>query len=304
MLPNEEPSMQITRRALRSQAALGSLVAVLGLAVASGGARAEEPRRFRLPDGVALAYVDRGSGEPALVFIHCGTCQMGMWTETLQAFAPTHRVVAMDLAGHGKSTANRREWSMPGLGADVAALVEALKLRRVVIVGNSLGGPTALEAAKRLGPERVLGIVAVDTLQNVEAVWPEESFQTILASYRRDFAATCGPYMLQLLPDTATQMVRDRVARETCKNDPKAFVELLATLRGYDEAAALRAARVPLRAINSTLFPTAVEVNRKHARSFEVSLMEGVGHYPQVERPAEFQEKLRRFVDELAAARR
>lgn len=296
--------MHETLRVFRALPTLRVLAAVAGLSAVSGGTSlAEEPHKLRLADGVELAYVDRGSGDPALVFIHCGNCQMGMWTETLEAFAPTHRVVAMDLAGHGKSTANRSEWSLPALGADVAALVEALKLPRVVLVGNSLGGPTALEAAKRLGPKRVLGIVAVDTLQDVEFEWPEENFQKTLASYRRDFAATCDAAMLALLPKTATQAIRDRVARETCDDDPKAFVQLFATLRTYDQAAAMRDAGVPVRAINSTVFPTAVEVNRKHAVSFEVALMEGVGHYPQVERPAEFQQKLRAVVDELAAPR-
>jgi hypothetical protein len=59
---------------------------------------------------------------------------------------------------------------------------------------------------------------------------------------------------------------------------------------------------VPVRAINSPRFPTEVEINRKHARSFDVVLMEGVGHYPQVERPAEFQRHLREAVEALTAA--
>jgi pimeloyl-ACP methyl ester carboxylesterase len=61
----------------------------------------------------------------------------------------------------------------------------------------------------------------------------------------------------------------------------------------------MRAAGVPVRAINSSVFPTAVEINRKHAPSFEVTVMDGVGHYPQVERPAEFQARLRSVIQTL-----
>lgn len=285
---------------LAARSALSALALFAHRPVATA---ADEVARLRLADGVEMAYVDRGAGDPTLVFIHCGNCQMGIWKETLDAFAPTNRVVAMDLPGHGRSGANRQTWSMEGLGGDVAALVEHLQLRRSVLVGNSLGGPTALEAAKRLGPSRVLGVVAVDTLHNVEFVWPEENFNNMLASYRKDFSATCDAAMLQLVPQSAPQETKDRIARETCDNDRKAFLRLFETLRSYDQASAMRAVGVPVRAINATLFPTAVEINRKYVPSFEVVLMQGVGHYPQVERPAEFQQHLRRLVSELAAGK-
>lgn len=282
------------------------LVALLPALVATftvhGPAAADEVRRLRLSDGVEMAYLDRGAGDPALVLVHCGNCRMEIWTETIDAFASTNRVVAMDLAGHGRSGARREGLSLESLGADVTALVEHLGLKRVVLVGNSLGGPVALEAARRLGKNRVAGVVAVDTLQNVEAVWPEEHWRRQLEAYKSDFPKACADLMLKLLPPGAPGPVTARIDKETCDNDPQAAIALLETLRTYDQAHALEAAGVPVRAINSTVFPTAVEVNRRHARSFEVILMEGVGHYPQVEKPAEFQENLRRAVKELAGS--
>ncbi len=263
--------------------------------------RADDVKHFNLSSGVDMAYVDRGGGAPALVFIHCGNCQMGIWTETLDAFAPTHRVVAMDLAGHGKSSAKRSSWSLEAMGADVAELMRFLKLGKVILIGNSLGGPTALEAARILGPGQVLGVVAVDTLQNVEMVWPEEGFNQMLAAYQADFAKACDAAMLQIVAPTAAQQVKDRIRAETCDNDPTAFLALFPTLRTYDQAKALAAVGVPVRAINGSLFPTAVEINRKHAPGFSAVILDGVGHYPQVERPAEFQSALRKIVGELGA---
>jgi pimeloyl-ACP methyl ester carboxylesterase len=276
-----------------------------GLAVTGRVVAAESApeKTLALADGVSMAYVDSGRGEPALVFVHCGNCRKEIWRETLDAFAPKHRVVAMDLPGHGRSGATRKEWSVPGLGADVAALADHLGLKDMILVGNSLGGPVSLEAAKRLGPKRVRGVVAVDTLQDVEQVWPEDAFKKLAEAYRQDFRGTCQKHMSSLLPQSSPAAVKERVALETCHNDPDAFRGLLATLRTYDAAAALRAAGVPVRAINAKLFPTNLEVNRKHAPSFEAVLMDDVGHYPQVERPAEFQAHLRRIVQELAARR-
>jgi pimeloyl-ACP methyl ester carboxylesterase len=260
-------------------------------------------RTFKLPDGVEMAYVMGGRGAPALVFVHCGNCRKEIWRETLEAFAGRHKVVAMDLAGHGRSGAGRERWSLGALGADVAALVEHLKLPKVVLVGNSLGGPVSLEAARRLGPGRVLAVVAVDTLQNVEMVWPEEGWRRMLDAYHADFVKACRGLMFGLLPDDAAPAIHERIERETCGNDARAAIGLLETFRSYDQAAALREAGVPVWAINSTRFPTALETNRKYAPSFEVILMEGVGHYPQVERPAEFQADLRRVLQAVTPKR-
>jgi sigma-B regulation protein RsbQ len=276
-------------------------IALVGLALAvAAPVLAEEARTLRLADGVEMAYVERGTGDPALVFVHCGNCRKEIWRETLDAFSGKHRVVAMDLPGHGSSGAGRERFTIDSLGADVAALVEHLKLPRVILVGNSLGGPVALEAAKRLGRSRVQAVVAVDTLHNVELKWPEEDWRRQLDAYRKDFHPACDELMFTLLPKEAPASVRERIDRETCGNNPKAAISLLETLRTYDQAAAMRAVGVPVWAINSTAFPTSPEVNRKHALSFDVILMEGVGHYPQVERPEEFQRHLRRVIETVA----
>ena len=281
---------------------MSALLMLLMLAAADKAADKSTDKSFRLADGVEMAYVDRGKGDPALVFVHCGNCRKEIWKETLDAFSPDHRVVAMDLPGHGRSGANREKWSLPLLGADVAALVDHLKLQKVVLVGNSLGGPVAVEAARRLGRARVMGIVAVDTLQNVEAKWPEDQLQRLLASYRADFKAGCDSLMLgPLLPKDTPAAIRQRVDDLTCGNDPKAAIALLESMGSYDGTGPLREVGVPVWAINATLFPTAVEANRKYAPSFQLILVEGVGHYPQVERPAEFQEDLRRVLGALAA---
>lgn len=261
----------------------------------------QQETTLRLTDGVDLAYVDRGSGEPALVFVHCGNCRKEIWAETLDAFAPTHRVVAMDLPGHGRSGANLRRLTLGGLGADVAALVEHLGLGEIVLIGNSLGGPVSLEAARRLGPQRVLGVVAVDTLHDVERTIPEEAARQRVEAYRRDFRTACTEMMVALLGENAPPTVRARLERDICDNDPQAAIALMESLPDYDQAASVAAAGVPVRAINSSVYPTRVEVNRKHAASFEVTRMEGVGHFPQIEDPEAFQSHLRRIVDELAA---
>ena len=110
------------------------------------------------PDGVPLHYDVTGSGDVALVFVHCWTCDRSFWNAQVPHFAPNYTVVRVELAGHGKSGHGRERYDMAGFGADVAAVVEDLGLSRVVLIGHSMGGPVSVEAAKRLG-DRVIGVV-------------------------------------------------------------------------------------------------------------------------------------------------
>ena len=126
-----------------------------------------ERKLCQAPDGVAIVYSAAGAGEPALVFIHGGLADRTFFDGQLKAFAGRYRVIALDLAGHGESGANRTKWGIPEFGADVKAVVEAEKLKRVILFGNSLGGPTAIEAALLL-PDRVIGVVGIDTFQSLD----------------------------------------------------------------------------------------------------------------------------------------
>ncbi len=140
-------------------------------------------------DGVAIGYDVRGSGPVALVFIHGWMCDRTHWRHQIDAFAEGHTVVTLDLAGHGNSVGNRDSWTIDRFGADVQAVVEVLDLPRVILVGHSMGGPIALEAAAHM-PDRVLGVVGVDTLHNVEAVIDTDGWNRLMKMYETDFAGT------------------------------------------------------------------------------------------------------------------
>ncbi len=96
------------------------------------------------------------------MFVHGGMADRTFYDGQLRAFAPPYRVLAVDLAGHGESGANRTAYTVPGFGADIKAVADAERLERVILFGNSLGGPAALEAARLLG-QRAIGVVGIDT---------------------------------------------------------------------------------------------------------------------------------------------
>jgi pimeloyl-ACP methyl ester carboxylesterase len=280
--------MKIRRRAI---------ILVASLAIISGpatGHQGENPMKGRIErktcravDEVTIVYSACGTGEPALVFIHGGLADRTFWDAELAAFGGGHRVVALDLAGHGESGTNRKKWGIPEFGTDVKAVADAEKLGRMIIFGNSLGGPVAIEAAL-LMPGRVLGVVGVDTFQSLDyKITPDEARQRAEA-FRGDFAGSVKEMTRALFHPDADPAVMADAERRMARTSPEAAVAMFLGLGGYDTADAARRLTVPLRAINGDLYPTDVEGVRKIKADFDVIVMEHMGHYPMLERPGEF----------------
>lgn len=276
------------------------VLAVLTLLVASVVGAAEpklKDRSVASADGVKIHYRVGGKGSPALVFVHGWSCDAGYWREQLPFIVRTHRVVAIDLAGHGASGDQREHFTMAAFGADVAAVVTKEKLDRVVLIGHSMGGPVILEAAKLL-PGRVALLLAVDTLQNVEEKWPEDQFKRLHDGMVADFRGTTDGFVRSMFPKDANPKLVAEIAGDMAAAPPRVAISAIEELRGFDEAKAIEAAGAPVVAINATRFPTNVEANRRHAKSFDVMLIEGVGHFLQLERPKAFNDAVARVLAE------
>jgi pimeloyl-ACP methyl ester carboxylesterase len=256
----------------------------------------------RSADGVSLRYESFGTGEPALVLVHCWACDRHLWDGVVPRFEQERRVVTLDLAGHGESGRNRKEWTIQAFGADVKAVVDALGLRKVILVGHSMGGPVILEAA-RLLPGRVVGLVPVDTELNVEEVNPPEQVASFLASFERDYRGTADRFTREYMfvPKSDPALVA-RVAGKNASAPPEVAIPCLRASLAYDPRPTLREVRVPAHAVNSDRFPTNVEANRRHFASYELTLMTGVGHYVMLEDPKGFSELLARAVADLLSA--
>jgi len=112
-------------------------------------------------DGVKVAYEERGAGSPAFVFVHGWTCNRSFFAPQADAFAKRHRVVSVDLRGHGESDTPQGAYPISAYADDIAQLIGELKLGKVIAVGHSMGGVTVLQLAVA-HPDRVAGIVMVD----------------------------------------------------------------------------------------------------------------------------------------------
>ena len=242
-------------------------------------------------DGVELHYESGGSGSPALVFIHGWNCDRSYWSAQLPFFAATHQVVAIDLAGHGDSGINRETWSMANFGADVAAVADALQLKDIILVGHSMGGPVALEAA-RLLKGRVKMVIGADTLSDVSLRYADEQLAGMLAAMAADFSGTVeGLVRSSFFLPTSEPALIDQIARDMSAAPPAAGIGAFEGFaRWFDEDVEKTMADidVPIRLINSDYRPTNTLAGQALTASFEATLMSGVGHFVMQEDPAQF----------------
>jgi pimeloyl-ACP methyl ester carboxylesterase len=252
----------------------------------------------RSSDGVRIAYSVGGVGEPALLFIHGALVDRSIWREQLEPLAARHRVVALDLAGHGASGRDRKNWTMQSFGEDVRAVADVVGLRKVILIGSSMGGPIALEAAKLL-PGRTVAVVGVDTLQDI-ANRPDASFFRAQAeSFRKDFPKATSILAHRLFhPDADPNLVKDLEGRAQ-RGSPAVIVALMESFASYDTAHPAADAHVPVRCLNGDLMPTKVGSNRKIVSDFEVTIFPHTGHYPMLERPQQFNAELEKVVSKF-----
>jgi pimeloyl-ACP methyl ester carboxylesterase len=237
------------------------------------------------PDGVPVRYEVRGSGEPGLVFVHGWSCDRGYWRGQVGHFAERHQVVAVDLAGHGESGLGRSAWTMPAFGADVVAVADQLGLRRVVLIGHSMGGDVVVEAALRM-PGRVAGLVWVDVYRSLtDSHEPHDGF---VDAFRADFAATTRAFVHGMFPSTSDSALVDRVADDMAAAPVDVALGALrhAMANEGPVIAALRDLAVPVVAINPDYRPTDVDSLARHG--VRTVLMRGVGHFGMLEDPSTF----------------
>lgn len=113
-------------------------------------------------DGVALAFKDVGKGAPPILLVHDRGSDHTSFGPQIEHFRRDHRVVAVDLRGHGQSGGQQGGQTTAELAGDIAWLCYELGVHLPAVVGHGLGGAVALEMATRY-PDLPAAVVALDT---------------------------------------------------------------------------------------------------------------------------------------------
>ena len=100
-------------------------------------------------NGLKMYYEVHGEGEP-LVLLHGSFMTIDLnWSQMIPELAKTHKVIALEMQGHGRTADINRPFAFASLADDVAGLMKYLKIDSADLLGYSLGGTVAFELAIR-----------------------------------------------------------------------------------------------------------------------------------------------------------
>jgi pimeloyl-ACP methyl ester carboxylesterase len=283
------------------------LVVLLGLNALTVGhetksAGVDEPggRILDLAGG-QLEVVERGPREASpIVLIHCFTCAINYWDGMIPRLARAHRVVAIDLLGHGGSEKPTSGYSVENQANLVAQALGQLDVTDAEVVGHSLGGPVTVALAEQ-SPRLVNRMVLIDSI-------PDTSYGDVGFVGELPFKPVIGEALWRIKPDFSIRNGLE-VAFAPGFPVPDAFVEDVKRLTysaytgshdAFDEytgeeplperAAALHK---PLLAIMGAEEQIASDPRESLAAyrdgdpGAETQLIAGAGHSPNVEKPGE-----------------
>lgn len=266
-------------------------------------AHAKYPHVVASADGTPISYEVFGRGEPALVFVHGWSCDGRYWCNQIPYFAPKHQVVILDLAGHGQSGFSRTNYTMEAFGADVRAVMADAGVGRCILIGHSMGGEVVAHAARGATNE-ILGLVGVDTFQNV--AWPmtQEAADGMAAPLRANFPEGCRQFISTMLnertpPDARTWILTD-MSSAPSNVAMSAFSNMMSNYITGESARVFEKVRVPVVGLMADMWPIDYESNRKYMKSFETIMFEGGDHFLPLTRPEAFNQALEKTISQLS----
>ena len=240
---------------------------------------------LHLGDIVVHAAVDGAAEAPPLLMLHSIGTTLHDFDPQVAVLSRTHRVIRMDMRGHGLSGVTDGDYSMQRHAADALALLDALGIRQAHVLGMSIGGRIAMQLAV-MAPDRVQSLILMDTA--LEFPPPEAWQERIEAVMRIGTQALVEVVMPRWVVDTSlpsSQGLRQMLLRTD--------------RRGYaGSAAALRDARA-VEVAGRITCPTTVVVGAQDvapppemAREVQAAIpgsryleIAGAGHLPTLEKP-------------------
>jgi len=248
---------------------------------------------IRGPQG-ELYIDDAGQGDLPVVFLHSAGGNTGQWSAQLAHLRAARRAIAMDMRGHGRSALpGNGDFRIEAMAEDLAAVVNALKLERVVLVGHSLGGHVATCYASA-HPDRVAGLFLLDPASDGRMM-PKEMGDGLMAALRSDaYRATIDGYWESII-GAAAPAIRDQIMADLHATPAAVMVGGLESLLHFDPVTPLRA----YKGRKMTLI-TALNETPASLQNLDSDLMcekiAGTGHWPQLEKPDEVNARLDAFL--------
>jgi pimeloyl-ACP methyl ester carboxylesterase len=256
---------------------------------------------------VRLFFTDDGAGSgPPILFVHGYACDSQDWNWQIPHFVSNHRVIALDLRGHGWSNAPKSGYDPITFAADIAGLLQQLRCPPVVAVGHSLGG-LVVSALAVEHPETVSGLVAVDPAYLVADSTIEAVEGLLTGLEDGDPVPTVQALLGASDVPAAPPFLRSWHLRRAAGVPKHVLVQTLRLMAAGSEASSARAAgerylaqrRCPVLSVYAEPSRVAIETALfadplSRAVSWEVT-----GHWLHQERPEAFNALVERWLESL-----
>jgi len=226
-------------------------------------------------DGVSIAFQKMGEGETTLVLVHGWSCDQTYWRNQTAFLAEKFTVVTLDLAGHGQSALGRTNYTIDAFAADVAAVVTALDLHNVYLIGHSMGGPVVVEAAGLLS-DRVVGVIGIDTLQEVGWELTEAQVDGFMTPMAADFPATAIQLVKSMFPAGADTALVGQISKDMSGAPEEVALSAMRNLLLHDLKPTLSQLKAPIWCLNANMNPVDFQGWKFYEPGYTAVLMEGL----------------------------
>jgi pimeloyl-ACP methyl ester carboxylesterase len=241
-----------------------------------------------------LKYDAAGTGDPALLFLHGWCGDRTFFAPQFDYFSRTHRVVAVDLPGHGES-AVPNEYSIEAFANQAAELARELRLGRSVVFGHSIGAMVALALAQQ-DAEAVGAVALIDPPPLSKEVWKGFSAQLISSFEGPDGPAGRRQFVEQMFLPTDDPTRRAEIIQTMTSVPNDIAIPLVRAIAAFDAMAALRDCKVPVLTISSAV-PTNDAASLLEANpTITLGQTVGAGHFLQLEVPEQVNPMIERFL--------
>ncbi|MEP6739078.1 MAG: alpha/beta fold hydrolase [Caldimonas sp.] len=263
-------------------------------------------RSVTLPDGLRVAYLEGGKGEP-LVLLHGFGGDKDNFTRIARFLTPQYHVIVPDLIGFGDSSHPvDADYSPPAQAERMRAFCQAIGVQAMHLGGSSMGGHVAL-AWTVLHPHEVQSLWLLDP----GGVWsgPESEVRKtirvsgknpLLVASEDEFAALSALVMSK--PPPIPRFLMDVLARERIRNrrlEERIFAQITADSVEKRIAGMRKVTLVVFGAEDRVIDPRVAQILRDLLPLAHVVVMPGVGHLPAIEAPAHTASDYIRFRDSM-----
>jgi pimeloyl-ACP methyl ester carboxylesterase len=238
-----------------------------------------------------IHYVTLGSGNHTIVFIHGWAGNLRVWSEQISLLAGKARLVLIDLPGHGQSDKPEMAYTLDAFAEGVLAVLRDARVNQAVFIGHSMGAAVICRICRQ-APEKISGVVSVDGLLRRPRGTVEEVKALVMPFGTPQYREHAVKLIHSFFPVPGSEALRDLVMSEMLATPQHVMLGAMLGMFGPHQSDwALDKVNAPLAVINA---PSLWWSNgyENYVRSLtpqsDYLVMEGVGHFLMLEKPAEF----------------